>query len=271
MRRANRRRWSVRGATSASASRRKKTAAATRDRVEHLLAKSPAVIYSFKASGDYAPTFISRNVKDLLGYNPEDTSKVRISGELAVRPKDSERILGEYSRLFSDGQLSIEYRSRQEGWQLLLDQRRTAAAARCGGRSDRGGRCASSSTRHGAQATGRSSRRAGPDQDTCCRPRLPVIYSYKAMGDFARPTFVSQNIGTGSVTNRRNTWKMRISGEIHVHPDLAVVEAEAADLFKGPHRLSIDFSGGRLRVNDEQRLVRTRRANRSRWLARGET
>ena len=37
-----------------------------------LIAASPSVIYSFKASGDYAPTFISRNVKDLLGYDPEE-------------------------------------------------------------------------------------------------------------------------------------------------------------------------------------------------------
>ena len=40
---------------------------AARERIEHLLASSPAVIYSFKATGDYAPTFISQNVKDLLG------------------------------------------------------------------------------------------------------------------------------------------------------------------------------------------------------------
>src|SRR5262249_28652400 len=46
--------------------------AAARDRAEHLLARSPAVIYAFKASGDYAPTFISRNVKDLLGYDREE-------------------------------------------------------------------------------------------------------------------------------------------------------------------------------------------------------
>ena len=56
-------------------------AAAARDRVEHLLARSPAVIYGFKATGDYTPTFISQNVKDLLGYERGRIS--RKSGFLA--------------------------------------------------------------------------------------------------------------------------------------------------------------------------------------------
>src|SRR5262249_44290510 len=41
---------------------------AARQRLEHLVAPSPAVIYSFKATGDYAPTFISKNEKDPLRY-----------------------------------------------------------------------------------------------------------------------------------------------------------------------------------------------------------
>ena len=36
-----------------------------------LLETAPAVIYSFKASGDYAPTFVSENIKRLLGYCPK--------------------------------------------------------------------------------------------------------------------------------------------------------------------------------------------------------
>ena len=34
--------------------------AATRMRLEHLIARSPAVIYSFKATGDYAPPSSAR-------------------------------------------------------------------------------------------------------------------------------------------------------------------------------------------------------------------
>ena len=52
--------------------RAEEAAAAARDRIEYLLARSPAVIYSFKATGDYAPTFISPNIKELLGYEREE-------------------------------------------------------------------------------------------------------------------------------------------------------------------------------------------------------
>jgi hypothetical protein len=36
-----------------------------------LLESAPSVIYSFKAHGDFAPTFVSENIKRLLGYCPE--------------------------------------------------------------------------------------------------------------------------------------------------------------------------------------------------------
>ena len=39
-------------------------------RLRHVLTSSPAVLYSFEAQGDYAPTFISENVRELFGYEP---------------------------------------------------------------------------------------------------------------------------------------------------------------------------------------------------------
>ena len=63
-------------------------ARAAQDRVDHLLATSPAVIYSFKATGDFAPTFISRNVKDLLGYDREEYLE---SPDFWVKPRPSRR------------------------------------------------------------------------------------------------------------------------------------------------------------------------------------
>ena len=39
-----------------------------------LLESAPAVVYSFKATGDFAPTFISENVKRVLGYCPDAIS-----------------------------------------------------------------------------------------------------------------------------------------------------------------------------------------------------
>jgi len=45
---------------------------ATQDRLVHLLSSAPAVIYSYKATGDFAPTFVSQNIRDWLGYEPEE-------------------------------------------------------------------------------------------------------------------------------------------------------------------------------------------------------
>src|SRR5215471_4720901 len=76
---------------------------ATRQRLEHLVARSPAVIYSFKATGDYAPTFISKNVKDLLGYETQEYLASPDFWQTRVHPKDLDRILSSMGRLFEEG------------------------------------------------------------------------------------------------------------------------------------------------------------------------
>ena len=87
---------------------------AARVRVEHLLASSPAVIYSFRATGDYAPLFISENVKDLLGYDRSEYLQSPDFWINRVHPDDSPRILRAYERLMDVGRLSSEYRFRKK-------------------------------------------------------------------------------------------------------------------------------------------------------------
>ena len=67
-------------------------AAAANDRVQHLLARSPAVIYAFEASGDYRPTFISQNIKELLGYEREEYLESPEFWRSRVHPADLARI-----------------------------------------------------------------------------------------------------------------------------------------------------------------------------------
>ena len=43
----------------------------TRQRLQHLLAVSPAIIYTTKASGDFACTYVSENLQAIMGYTPE--------------------------------------------------------------------------------------------------------------------------------------------------------------------------------------------------------
>ena len=52
-------------------------------RLTHLLTASPAVLYSFEATGDNTPTFVSDNIRDLLGYEPPSIWRGRASGPTA--------------------------------------------------------------------------------------------------------------------------------------------------------------------------------------------
>jgi len=46
--------------------------AASQERLAQLLSASPAVIYSFKATADFAPTFVSDNITSVFGYTPAE-------------------------------------------------------------------------------------------------------------------------------------------------------------------------------------------------------
>ena len=45
---------------------------AAQDRLVRVLSSAPAVIYSYKATGDFAPNIVSENIKSLLGYEPRE-------------------------------------------------------------------------------------------------------------------------------------------------------------------------------------------------------
>ena len=70
-------------------------------RIERLLASSPAVLYSFEATGSYAPTFISENLRDLFGYEPSEYLESSMSHILPIRLFDFifGRIFGVYKSM----------------------------------------------------------------------------------------------------------------------------------------------------------------------------
>jgi adenylate cyclase len=233
-------------------------AAAARDRVEYLLARSPAVIYSFKASGDYAPTFISRNVKDLLGYDPEEYLESPDFWRTRVHPKDSDRILGEYSRLFAEGRLNVEYRFRKkDGSYCWISDELQLLRNAAGDPIEVVGSWNDITAR---KQIGEALVAAQDRIGRLLSSAPAVIYSYKATGDFA-PTFISQNIREQlgyepqEYLESPDFWRSR------VHPDeLAAVEAEAVQLFnKGRHTVEYRFlkrDGTYCWVNDAQQLIR---------------
>ena len=242
-------------------SERKKAEAAAAEahqRVEHLLARSPAVIYSFKATGDYAPTFISQNVKDLLGYEREEYLESPDFWLSRLHPQDNDRILAEFPRLFAEGHLSIEYRFRKKDgtycWiadelQLLRDAAGEALEV-VGSWNDITAR------KQIGEALVAAQDRIG----RLLSSAPAVIYSYRATGDFA-PTFVSQNIRDWLGYEPREYLENADFWRRCVHPDeLAAVEAESINLYKkGRNTAEYRFrkkDGTYCWVNDEQRLIR---------------
>ncbi len=87
-----------------------KQKSAARARLTQLLASSPAVIYSFKASGDFRPTFVSQNIKDWLGYEQRDYLDSPDFWRSCVHPDDLPRVEGEFGQLFEHGRHTLEYR-----------------------------------------------------------------------------------------------------------------------------------------------------------------
>ena len=81
-----------------------------KNRFNHLLTSAPAVTYCFEAKGDFFPTFVSENIKDLLGYEPDEYLKDNSFVPSHIHPDDAQRVQDDLSRLFENGYLVHEYR-----------------------------------------------------------------------------------------------------------------------------------------------------------------
>ena len=82
------------------------------ERTLHLLNSSPAVLYSFEATGNNSPTFISDNVRTLFGYEPREYLEGPKFWLDRVHPNDISGILTDLNRLFEIGNHRQEYRFR---------------------------------------------------------------------------------------------------------------------------------------------------------------
>ena len=85
-----------------------------RARLDLLLGAAPAVIYSFAASGDFAPTFVSDNIEGLLGYRPDEYLKDAAFWRAHVHPDDLAAVEAEQAQLFETGAHLSEYRFRKK-------------------------------------------------------------------------------------------------------------------------------------------------------------
>lgn len=86
--------------------------AASQSRLQFLLQQSPSVIYTCRPDGDFGATFVSDNLRTLLGYEPNAFTADPGFWAERIHPVDQPRVFAELIRLFDVGTHSHEYRFR---------------------------------------------------------------------------------------------------------------------------------------------------------------
>ncbi|HIK10553.1 MAG TPA: PAS domain S-box protein [Oscillatoriaceae cyanobacterium M33_DOE_052] len=82
----------------------------SQEKLSHLLASSPAVIYSGKADGNWAATFMSENVLGMTGYEAQSFLADAGFWFSHIHPEDAPTVAAEISHLLERGSHNIEYR-----------------------------------------------------------------------------------------------------------------------------------------------------------------
>ncbi|HEY9597108.1 MAG TPA: PAS domain S-box protein, partial [Cyanophyceae cyanobacterium] len=82
----------------------------TQERLQYLLSSSPAVIYSCKASGDYAFTSISENTAAIVGYPAQKFLDDSSFWMCCIHPDDVSRVFDNLQQVFEQGHHVHEYR-----------------------------------------------------------------------------------------------------------------------------------------------------------------
>ena len=83
-----------------------------RQRLQYLLAVSPAVIYATRASDDHACSFVSRNLQAIMGYSPQEMTTDPKHWPDDLHPEDASRVIGGVGPLIEQGGGTLEYRFR---------------------------------------------------------------------------------------------------------------------------------------------------------------
>ena len=82
----------------------------TRADLERAIQSSTAVFYTARASGDFGATFISDNIRNQLGYEPEEFTRDPTFWAEHIHPDDKPRVFEELVHLFECGEHTHSYR-----------------------------------------------------------------------------------------------------------------------------------------------------------------
>ncbi|HMK15206.1 MAG TPA: PAS domain-containing protein, partial [Burkholderiales bacterium] len=160
-------------------------------RINHILASSPSVLYSFQATGDNNPTFVSENLREVFGYEPSEYLGDRNFVPARIHPDDTSDVGAGFSRLFKEGHLTNEYRFRRKdgSYCWVSDELRIIRDA-AGKPVEVVGSWSDISARKEAEAAV-AAVHSRINHILASSPA--VLYSFAATGDYA-PTFISENV-----------------------------------------------------------------------------
>ncbi len=96
----------------------------TKLRLEHLLSSSPAVIYACEPRGDYQTTFMSKNVKEILGYEAQEFINNSDFWENTLHPEDRQQAVTAFHKISEKDYYSQTYRFQHKNgtYSWLLEE-----------------------------------------------------------------------------------------------------------------------------------------------------
>jgi two-component system, sensor histidine kinase and response regulator len=89
------------------------------ERLQSLLATTPAVIFSCKLGGNYDVTFVSENVVSMIGYAAQELVDGSVDWHDLIHPEDREIVATSFDRLLETELICYEYRERHKNGNYL--------------------------------------------------------------------------------------------------------------------------------------------------------
>ena len=84
------------------------------ERLQYLLATTPAVIFSCKLGGNHDVTFVSDNIVSMMGYEAREFLDGSLDWHSLIHPDDRETVATAFAQILEKESISYEYRERHK-------------------------------------------------------------------------------------------------------------------------------------------------------------
>ncbi len=91
-------------------------------RMESLIDASPVAMFTLKAEGDFAPTFVTKGVKALWGYEPEDFLRQPKFWVDRIHPEDVSAVYRHLAQVL-ERYRQLRFAFPHQAWRVSLDTR----------------------------------------------------------------------------------------------------------------------------------------------------